>query len=413
MALPAWLGAGGFGGGVGSTCGSGGSGGSGIGDTAESLRASNLTGVSSPKVGVVMVNYAVPPEVLAAAVRALVSSVGKGQPHEIVIVDNASPRLREEAHEAVVLAAAEFGCDSDVLRWINSPANTGFAGGVNQGIAALGAECELVFLCNPDARVEPNALDICIDALVGSPPLCVAVAPKMILDREGVAGPLVLDSVGNAVNEIGEAFNVGLGQPDLGQYDVPELVFGPCFGAALFRRTAFSLSQVGPLDERLFLYYEDVDWNWRAQLLGFDVVTCPSARVHHTMSITMRDHPYDDKFRLTERNLLLCALKNMENSRALLVVGRRSLGILRGSLISRHYPVAGLRALAGVLRMLPSTWTLRSALQRARVRSDREVFAFSVGERTFFNAVTYQPERTDEAHAFAESRLARILSPDG
>lgn len=364
--------------------------------TAEPGRFS--TGVAA-SVGVIVVNYAVDAQILAATVQALIESGPVVA--EIVVIDNASPRQRDEAHSAI----AALDPAHRVVRWVDEPRNLGFAGGVNAGLRALRSESTFVFLCNPDAVVDADAINHCVESLRMAPMSCLAVAPKMLLSGHGLDEP-VIDNVGNAVNERGEAFNVGLGQPDLGQYDEPRWVFGPCFGAALFRREAFEDTHVGLLDEDLFLYYEDVDWNWRSQLLGYSAITAPGAIVHHSMSITMRDRPYDDKFTLTERNLIICTLKNFELRHGARVAMRRILGLLKGSLTGKHYPVPGLRAFAGVVRQLPRTVRKRRELQRRRTRSDHEIVAFSAGEQTFFDAVRYEPVNREAARAFAETRLA-------
>jgi GT2 family glycosyltransferase len=360
-----------------------------------------------PRVGVILVNYAVDPAVLELTVRALLASAGDVV-EEIVVVDNASPTNRNEARQAIENLAENL-TDTPTVRWIDSPKNLGFAGGVNTGLDVLDPQCTYVFLCNPDAVVEPDAIARCVAALEAASVDCMSVAPKMILSQHGL-DERVLDSVGNAVNEKGEAFNIGLGQPDLGQYDHPTFVFGPCFGAALFRREAFAESHVGRLDDDLFLYYEDVDWNWRSQLLGYSSITEPGAMVHHSMSITMRDHGYDAKFHLTERNLMICALKNFELSIGMRVCTRRSLGLLKGSLTGRHFPIPGIKAIGGFVRQLPRTLVKRGHLQRRRVRGDAAITAFGVGEKTFFDAVRYVPIDRAEAHAFASSTKAGRLS---
>ena len=48
-------------------------------------------------------------------------------------------------------------------------ANHGFAGGTNRAIAQLSPGCELVFLCNPDAIVTPEALTLCAHSLTAAP----------------------------------------------------------------------------------------------------------------------------------------------------------------------------------------------------------------------------------------------------
>jgi GT2 family glycosyltransferase len=354
---------------------------------------------AEPRVGVIVVNYAVDPAVLTNTIQALLSSTGEVVAN-VIVLDNASPANRSEARNAVEVAAK----GDARLRWIDSPTNRGFAGGVNMGLDELDPTCTYVFLCNPDAVVEPDAILECVRALDAAPANCLSVAPKMILSQHGLS-EVVLDSIGNAVNERGEAFNIGLGQPDLGQYDHQTLVFGPCFGAALFRREAFNENHVGKLDEDLFLYYEDVDWNWRAQLLGYSSMTAPTAVAHHSMSVTMRNHGYDAKFHLTERNLLICALKNFELSTAIRVTTKRILGLLKGSLTGRHYPLPGLKAVGGFARQMPRTLIKRRTLHERRQRTDAAITAFAVGECTFFDAVTYTPNERAAAHAFATQRL--------
>lgn len=359
------------------------------------------------RLSVVVLSYATPPAMLETALRSVLDSVGVGPSDptvlaEIVVADNASPIHRGEA-EALVrnLALASDSSDTShiAVRWLPFDRNHGFAGGINRGLAAADPTCDVVFLLNPDAVVEPDALYRLGAALAGADPRCVAAVPKMLLASD----PTVIDAVGNAVNGKGEAFNLGLGQPDLGQYDTPSHVFGACFGAALFRRWAFASEHVGPLDESLFLYYEDVDWNWRSQLLGYHSVTEPSARVRHVMSAASRHLDYGFKFHLTERNLLLCVLKNFAWRRALGIWFRRGGGLLKGS-VRGHYPLPGLKAVAGALRRAPGALLARRRIQRRRVRTDGEVLAYADGERTFFDAVRYEPTDRVAAEAYARAR---------
>jgi GT2 family glycosyltransferase len=175
----------------------------------------------------------------------------------------------------------------------------------------------------------------------------------------------------------------------------------------MIRRSAFARDAVGLIDERLFLYYEDVAWCWAAQLLGFRIVSEPSAVVRHVMSAgVVRERPYAFKFEHTERNLLLCALMYFEPRRALAVVGRRTLGLLRGSLLGRHYPMAGIRALLGVVRLLPHVITTRRHVTARRVRSDAEIVAYRANEPIFYDSVRYVVDDPIAAEAFARRRLA-------
>jgi GT2 family glycosyltransferase len=46
------------------------------------------------------------------------------------------------------------------------------------------------------------------------------------------------------------------------------------------------LADIGLFDEELFMYLEDVDLNWRAQLAGYRAVFAPQAIVYHQLSAT-------------------------------------------------------------------------------------------------------------------------------
>ena len=82
----------------------------------------------------------------------------------------------------------------------------------------------------------------------------------------------------------GTADSRGVWQPYGPPYDAETPVFGPCGGAAAYRRAM--LDQVGLFEERFFMYCEDIDLNWRAQLAGWSSVYAPRAVVYHHLSAT-------------------------------------------------------------------------------------------------------------------------------
>ena len=359
-------------------------------------------------IGVVVLTYESAPELLMLCLRSVVHEWANSRDADpivdIVVADNASPTLARQTAELVDSLVVETGAP---IRFSSLGENHGFAGGVNRATRSLHPEADLVFLLNPDAEVEAGAIRACATALRSESELTVSAAPKMLRSVSTFPEPTI-DAVSNAVNEKGEAFNIGLGQPDLGQYDVAKHCFGPCFGAALFRRSAFGPDFVGELNESLFMYYEDVEWNWRAQILGFSSITVPTARVRHVMSASTRDRPYDFKFRLTERNLLIVALQCIPGVIAYRIVFRRVLGLLRGS-VRGHYPVAGLRAVGGLARSLPRAMHRRREIQRRRRRSHDDILLYGRGERTFFDAVRYVPTDGSAARKFAEQKTSEFL----
>lgn len=86
-------------------------------------------------------------------------------------------------------------------------------------------------------------------------------------------------SAGITIFRNGSAVDRGIFEPDSGLYDVEEEVFGPCAGAALYRRSM--LDGIGLFDEDFFLYMEDVDLAFRARFSGWRCVYVPAARVVH------------------------------------------------------------------------------------------------------------------------------------
>jgi GT2 family glycosyltransferase len=358
------------------------------------MHGSTVQSVSG--VAAIIVVYGAPEARLDACVASLRASQGNDLV-EIVLVDNAAA-----TH---VGASAKVAARYPGVTVMAMLTNMGFAAGVNRGIAAARADADLILLLNDDATVAPPALSAMTAALRSAGPDVVSVAPKMLLaGRTGV-----IDAIGNCVNERGEAANVGLGQPDLGQFDEPSESFGPCFGAALFRRSAFSPEAVGPLWERAFLYYEDVEWNWRAQLLGFSSVTVPSAVVHHEMSASSRDDGYDRKHRHIERNLLLCTLRCAEWSQVRSVwtwrVPRLFVRLLR-----RDLGRASGRAAMGAIWAFPREYRCRRRLQRRRQRPDAEILRFSKGQRTYFDPIRYEPIEPAAAREDALMRLQAARS---
>jgi GT2 family glycosyltransferase len=77
-----------------------------------------------------------------------------------------------------------------------------------------------------------------------------------------------LYSVGHALLRDGYAFNIGYNQMDSGQYDDGKEIFGAPGAAALYRGSLIHSLSRGHnfFDPALFVYYEDVDIDWRAHL---------------------------------------------------------------------------------------------------------------------------------------------------
>ena len=307
----------------------------------------------------------------------------------VVVVDNAS----------AVPVVLERG---DRVRLRRLAGNRGFAAGVNAGLAT--ATGDYVMLLNDDAWVEPDCLVEAVEALRNGGPRCLGVAPKVL-----VAGDehRVIDSVGNVLMPTGEGFNLGIGQPDIGQFDTSERCFGVCFAAGLFHRTAFDDDVVGMLDERYFLYYEDIDWTLRANRRGFEFHTAPKAIAFHRHSMTTRRLGLARRYRLVERNLLINATKNL-GPRSIAAIWARRLYVHSVGLIRGPYRLARWQAIATAAIRVPAV-VVRRFLRPAPPSSmtDAQLFAFSTGQQPYFDADEFHPLDPSAARAAAERRLSR------
>jgi GT2 family glycosyltransferase len=280
--------------------------------------------------------------------------------------------------------------------------NRGFAAGVNAGIAL--ARGEYIWLLNDDAWVEPGCIAATVAELSAAEPKVIAVAPKVLVADDERR---IIDSVGNVLMPTGEGFNLGIGQPDIGQFDVPERCFGVCFAAGLFRRSAFDRSAVGPLDERYFLYYEDIDWSLRANRKGFVFRTCPLAVAYHRHSTTTRRLGLANRYRIVERNLLINATKNL-GARSIFLIWLRRFYVHTVGLVRGPYRLARWRAIAGAMIRTPAVVVRRFWYPAPKpAMTDTELFAFADGEQPFFDADEFRATDPEAAHAAALARLAR------
>jgi len=192
-------------------------------------------------------------------------------PHVIVVVDNAS----------------SDGSPDVVRRWpgvrlIEAGANLGFARANNLGIRQTAGE--LILLLNSDTVVPPGAVDRLVADLRAHPD--VAVVGPRIVDAGGRAEL----SFGRALTPLGELRQktiLRLQQrgvrpfPRLverltGRVRYPDWVSGACL---LVRRA--DAEQVGLLDERYFIYAEDVDFCAAIRAAGRRVRFTPDAWITH------------------------------------------------------------------------------------------------------------------------------------
>jgi GT2 family glycosyltransferase len=170
------------------------------------------------------------------------------------------------------------------IRVIESGRNGGFAFGCNLGSA--GGSAPYVLLLNPDAQIDADAVATLVAALEADPGL--GLAGPRILDEDGSlmrtqrsfprlrstwAQALFLHRLARRARWTDEVIW------DQAAYDEPgspDWLSGACM---LIRRSA--LEEVGGLDERFFLYCEDIDLCRQLRAAGHGLRYEPAATVHH------------------------------------------------------------------------------------------------------------------------------------
>lgn len=303
---------------------------------------------------------------------------------EVLVVDNASPRPVDAPQADRVLTRS---------------VNGGFAAGVNDGVHA--ATHPWIAVLNDDTVLAPDTLRLCIDSLAAAGDDAVAAAPKVLFAGVEAA---TIDSCGIVLRPSGEAFSAGAGQPDIGQFDADAEVMGPCLSAAVFRASAFRT--VGMLDERYFLYYEDVDWALRCYLSGHRTLFVPRALAWHEHAATTRALGERRRFRMVQRNLLLCAAANLSLRSAAAVWAQRVVAAAKAA-VRGPDRLSLVAAIAAALPRTPAALAARRSRRRRAVRPDAHAFRFAEGLQPFIDTVTYRPGPADAALAAAKRHLER------
>lgn len=223
---------------------------------------------------------------------------------------------------------------------IENEKNLGFAGGTNTGIRA--SRGEYILTLNNDTIADPRFVENLTGPMASDPRLGMCASKMVFFDGR-------INSTGICLSRSGAAWDRGIFEQDTGQYDTEDEVFGPCAGAAVYRRAM--LDEIGLFDEDFFIFMEDVDLAFRARLAGFGCRYIPSARVTHYMGGTAGTDSDLSVF-YGNRNLLWNIIKNFPARTLLLslpwIIGRNCADI--PYYLSRGKGRVILKAKAGALK---------------------------------------------------------------
>jgi GT2 family glycosyltransferase len=194
----------------------------------------------------------------------------------------------------------------------------------------------------------------------------------------------VINNIGSVVLADGHSADRGYLEVDDGRYDQPTDVFAWC-GAGVLLRPEY-LAQVGLLEERFFMYYEDTDLSWRGRAAGWRYRYVPSAVMRHVHAASSVEGSPLFAHNV-ERNRLLMLVRNapagMATRQALLHLRATASYARRdmlGPLLRRRRPsgVTVRRRLRAELAFVASLgWAVRSrrAIRRRQVVPDADLLA--------------------------------------
>jgi hypothetical protein len=226
-----------------------------------------------PDISVIIVSYNVGRFLLDCL--ASLEAGGGGLASEVIVVDNASSDGSADAVRA----------GFPRIKLIANGRNQGFAAACNQGLRI--ATGKYPVLLNPDTVAGPGSLKILFDFMESHP-------------RAGIAGPKVLGfdgAVQPTCRAIPGYFNILFarkspitrwwpGNPGSSRYMLRDLSGNeprrvPALGGVCLLLRREMLERVGLLDERYFMYLEDIDLSLNAGLAGWEVWYQPLSVIRH------------------------------------------------------------------------------------------------------------------------------------
>jgi GT2 family glycosyltransferase len=191
--------------------------------------------------------------------------------HEIIVVDNASADGSVEAARSLAGVTV-----------LEMPRNVGFAAANNAGIRESSGD--LVLLLNSDTLVPAGAIDRLVARLksVGA----AAIAGPRLVDAER----RVELSFGRMISPLNEFLQQRHSAAWIEKVTRSEQFVDWVSGACLLVRRA-DAEEVGLLDERFFLYTEDVDFCHSIRQIGRKVLFTPAAEIIHLRGRSRASQP--------------------------------------------------------------------------------------------------------------------------
>ena len=283
---------------------------------------------------------------------------------EIIVVDNNSS-------DGTIDILEPF---EDRCRIVYNEENIGFAAAQNQAIAL--STGEWVLTLNPDVLLLQGFIEALVtagnlDNRVGT------VCGKLLTMTAGFDFPEepTVDSTGIYFTPNLRHLDRGSLEVDNGHFRVYEYVFGATAAAALYRREMIDDIAINDefFDSDFFVYREDADVAWRAQLMGWKCLYAPYAKGYHVRKVlpgNRRALPPDINMH-SVKNRFLMRMKNISPDlyrRNFFSITARDLVVVSCCLLWEH---TSLKAFAFLFRNWKSVMAKRrEIMRRTKVRDE-------------------------------------------
>ncbi len=231
------------------------------------------------KLSVIIVHYRKPP-ILRLCLKTIKNTI-KNLDYEIIVVDSSTT---EESQNLVI---EEF----PNTKLITFKENTGYSKGVNAGIKEAGGE--YIFVLNPDAVIAKDSVNKMLKVLEDNPDIGMIGPALLHFNRSPQQScfrfytPMTVVCRRTPLGKFPYFKNIlnkfVLKDKDLTKLQDVDWVMG---SAMMMRRV--DLKKIGLMDERFFMYFEDVDWCRRFWENGLRVVYYPGAKVYHYLTQSSR-----------------------------------------------------------------------------------------------------------------------------
>ncbi len=237
-----------------------------------------MTEENNTRLLVVIINYKTP-DLISGALESLETEINH-ETDKVVVVDNFSDDGSVEKISQMIIENEWSGWAS----LISSPVNGGFSAGNNLGIKSRSADYYL--LLNSDAYVSEGAIQTMIAKMDAHPDAGI-IGPAIIWEDGGIQ-----TSCFNNATPLGEMVstaNTGPITKLLRLFGAKEIAVQNAadnmrpqwisFACVMIRQEVFE--QVGLMDEKYFMYYEDNDYCRMTRKKGWDICYAAGAKVIH------------------------------------------------------------------------------------------------------------------------------------